>query len=175
VICNGDPCFSLYLCIVFLLFSQTQIWRKHNLTHVKNGCRMCTNMLVWLSGHRKNGPNQTSLLVVHHTPTLTSYYVMKFHELTWKKVLFWEFTHHQKWSESKLHFKQNKYEVYFCMYCSKGPVHKIQSFLQSVLKSLLATVVLFSCKCRRCCILCWWCRLAHFLCRLSQHFFWSCM
>jgi hypothetical protein len=65
-----------------------------------------------------------------------------------EKLLFWEFTCHQKWSESKLHFKQNKCEVYFFMYCSKGPVHKVHFFVQSELMSLWALVVLCGCKCR---------------------------
>lgn len=103
VIYKGDPCFSLYLCIVFLLLSQTQIqwkhnwtdvknsqtqiWWKHNWAGVKNGVRMSTNKLVWLCGHKKNGPNQTSFLVVYRTPALTSYYVMEFRELTWKSII----------------------------------------------------------------------------------------
>lgn len=110
----SDLFFLVFMyCVPFL--SQTQIWWNHNWTGVKN-VRMSTNILVWLCDHRKNGSNQTSLLVVHHTPTLTSYYVMEFCELTWKRYYSW--SSHITRSEVKASCTLNRTNVRYIFSCT---------------------------------------------------------
>jgi hypothetical protein len=118
---------------------------------------------------RKNGPNNPSLLVAHHTPTL-SYHIMESHGLTWKTVLFWEFTYPQKWKQVAL--LNSMCGVYFfIVHCSKGPAHKIRSLCTvCVVKFVSHSCLTWMQMQKFCCILCWWCRHAHFLCRWSKFF-----
>jgi len=104
--------------------------------------------IVWLCGHRKNGPNQISLLIVHHTPTLTSCYVMEFHELMWKK--YYSESSHITRSEVKASCTLNWTNVRYIFSCTAVREQFTKfSPLYSLLKSLWATFVLLGCRCRR--------------------------
>jgi hypothetical protein len=123
-------------CVLFVVWNIYD--EKRNWTGVKNGVRMCANILVWLRGFRQNGPNQTSLLVVHHTPTLTSYYVMEFHELTWKKC-YSESSHITR-VEVKASCTLNRTHVRYIFSCTavRGPIHKIQSFCTVCIREFMS-------------------------------------